>query len=388
MGLVDYSESDASGSESEAPAKPLAPAPKMPSGAAPKKPLQKVVDRSNPGKILVNLPRAVPEISTATVADEPPAKRARTSGSSLFAGFNSLLPAPKRLAKTTPSGGRPGVSLKTSAEPGFMRMPDEERYRDADNVAADESKSAPRQAAEPSIPQEQKPADEVKLVGKPLMFRPLSVARSGNKKKGFKSSVSKLGSTDSAIAKPTLAETATAAEAPLSSAQAQAPKKVSLFSLHTEDPEPTISAEPKGTYEPLFDVSPAPGAAQPDDAEHAARPLTETLPTASNAANSLDSIADDLNLSAAARRELFGRDGTAHVAKQVINFNTDQEYQHNEAMRAAGDEQIHKPVKALQSGKHNLRQLVQNVQNQRDALEDSFAKAKGNRKEASSRYGW
>ncbi|KAM4055305.1 mitotic checkpoint regulator, MAD2B-interacting domain-containing protein [Hirsutella rhossiliensis] len=93
-------------------------------------------------------------------------------------------------------------------------------------------------------------------------------------------------------------------------------------------------------------------------------------------------------LSAAARRQLFGRDGGPRAAKHVINFNTDQEYQHNETVRAAGEQQIHQPVRALQGGKHSLRQLVQNVHNQREALEDSFAKGKSNRKEASSRYGW
>jgi hypothetical protein len=77
------------------------------------------------------------------------------------------------------------------------------------------------------------------------------------------------------------------------------------------------------------------------------------------------------------------------MAKKVINFNMDKEYEHNEALRASGEEQIHNPVRAIQGGgKHSLRKLVHNVQNQREALEDSFAKGKSNRKEASSRYGW
>lgn len=76
------------------------------------------------------------------------------------------------------------------------------------------------------------------------------------------------------------------------------------------------------------------------------------------------------------------------MAKNVINFNMDKEYKHNEAVRASGETQIHNPVRAIQGGKHSLRQLVSNVQNQKDALEDSFAKGKNNRKEASSKYGW
>ena len=39
-------------------------------------------------------------------------------------------------------------------------------------------------------------------------------------------------------------------------------------------------------------------------------------------------------------------------------------------------------------GKHSLKQLVQNVQSQRDAYEDTFARNKTNRKAAASRYGW
>lgn len=105
---------------------------------------------------------------------------------------------------------------------------------------------------------------------------------------------------------------------------------------------------------------------------------------------SLGNIADDLNLSAAARRELFGRGGDSGLsAKKVINFNMDQEYRHNEELRASGEEQVHNPVKGIQGGgKHSLRQLVQNVQGQREALEESFAKGKGSRKEAGNRYGW
>ncbi|UZP41298.1 hypothetical protein NXS19_009114 [Fusarium pseudograminearum] len=67
----------------------------------------------------------------------------------------------------------------------------------------------------------------------------------------------------------------------------------------------------------------------------------------------------------------------------------DKEYRHNEEIRAAGEEQTHNPVRAIQGGgKHSLRQLVQNAQSQRDALEDSFAKGKSNRKEAAGKYGW
>jgi hypothetical protein len=98
-----------------------------------------------------------------------------------------------------------------------------------------------------------------------------------------------------------------------------------------------------------------------------------------------------MNLSAAARRELFGRDKTgakAQMAAKVLNFDMDREYAHNEAVRASGETQLHNPVRAIQPGKHSLRQLVNAVQTQKDALEESFAAGKSNKREAGSRYGW
>ena len=98
-----------------------------------------------------------------------------------------------------------------------------------------------------------------------------------------------------------------------------------------------------------------------------------------------------MNLSKAARRQLFGRTGTpasSMSASSVVNFNMDREYAHNEEVRASGEQQAFNPVRAIAPGKHNLRQLVNQVQTQREALEESFAKGKSNRNEAGSRYGW
>ncbi|UNI21503.1 hypothetical protein JDV02_007487 [Purpureocillium takamizusanense] len=412
MGLVNYSESESSGSESEAAPK------KAPPQKAPgtKKPFQKVVDRSNPGKIVVNLPQAASSSNHNAGADEaqssdgPPAKRARTSGAGggRFSGFNSFLPAPKNArnaavskpatsASSTPGQSRPVVTLKTSAEPGFSREIEESRTdgNTADGIetpaAAGGSLPPPKRPAEPSIPQGQKPADEVKLVGKPLMFKPLSVSRKPNKKKTV------------AVAAPAASTLPTSDDAerpqPNGSAGSQvapasAPQKVSLFSLHAEEPVfSTDAPKSSGAYEPLFAT---PETSNEDyyaqfAGDAYAGPSATTAPHASSTAGqSLDSIADDLNLSAAARRELFGRGlAAAQTATSVKNFNMDDEYRHNEELRAAGEQQTHNPVRSIQGGgKHSLRQLVQNVHNQREALEDSFARGKSNRKEASSKYGW
>jgi len=409
MGLVNYSESESSGSESEAAPK-KAPPQKAPPPPGAKKPFRKVVDRSNPGKIVVSLPQTSSSAGAegAQPSDGPPAKRARTDGASggRFSGFNSFLPAPKNArnaavskpsssSSSAPGNARPVVNLKTSAEPGFSREREEPRT-DGNAADGDETPAGglslppPKRAAEPSIPQGQKPADEVKLVGKPLMFKPLSVSRKPNKKKKF-APAAPTGSTPPASNDAGQAQANGGAES--QPAPAPAPKKVSLFSLHTEEPTASRDAtKSSGAYEPLFET---PETSNDDYyAQFAGDAYPGLAPTtaphaSSTAGQSLDSIADDLNLSAAARRELFGRgSAAAHTATSVKNFNMDDEYQHNEELRAAGDQQTHNPVRAIQGGKQSLRQLVQNVHNQRDALEDSFARGKSNRKEASSKYGW
>ncbi|KAL7900898.1 hypothetical protein HDV63DRAFT_296043 [Trichoderma sp. SZMC 28014] len=384
MGLVDYSESDSSDVEANAP-QPVAKA------AAPKKPaFQKVVDRSNPGKIVLNLPQVSSSgDANAANGNEPPAKRARTGGGGLFAGFSSFLPPPKNTGKPIlgKSLSRPGISLKTSAEKGFDR--DEEPSDNSNgntDGASGLSLPPPKRPAEPSIPDTMKPAEEVKLVGKPLLFKPLSVARN-TKKKPIRSTAAP-ASTASAPKPVASTQESTLAKPEPAPAPAP-PKKTSLFSMHVEEESAPAAPAAGGAYEPLFETGEAinpygPGAysQQVHDGQTAAASRDTRI-------ESLDNVADDLNLSAAARRELFGRGGgDGQMANKVINFNMDREYQHNEELRAAGEQQTHNPVRAIHSGKHSLQQLVRNVASQRDALEESFAKGKSNRREASSRYGW
>lgn len=386
MGLVDYSESE---SESELPQK--APAPKAPDA---KKPFQKVVDRSKPGKIVVNLPQT----SGPSTADEPPSKRARTDASEggRFSGFNSFLPPPKNANKpanvassSQQAKPKPGINLRTSAAPGFSR----DSNNDADGDSEAIVMAPPTKHAEPTVPEDQTPAADVKLVGKPMMFKPLSVSRNSNKKK--KTAKPPAAKQSASESRGPAASDPNGAAPPQDAAPPPPPKKVSLFSMHTEEPsEPPEPSSRGGVYQPLFEAPTATGPEQlPEDdyAQYAAAAQAQTgpVPSTGGEAESLESIAQSLNLSAAERRQLFGRGGTdTQRAKKVVNFNMDREYQHNEAIRASGEQQIHNPVRAVQGGKHNLRQLVQNVQSQRDALEDSFAKGKNNRKEAASKYGW
>ncbi|RYP38447.1 hypothetical protein DL767_002563 [Monosporascus sp. MG133] len=401
MGLVDYSDSE---SEAETPAQPppkAAPAP----GA--KKPFQKVVDRSKTGKILVNLPQTSgrDESETTNDGDQPPAKRQRTGGGGggAFSNFNSFLPPPKNTGKpaVASSSGKsapmPGVNLKTGAAPGFSRESDGDSYDEMGaRVGNADSAESSRSSHQPSIPEGQKPAEEVKLVGKPMMFKPLSVSRKPAKKNATKAATgSKPNSTASTPSSATTTETL-ASEA--KTKEEASKKKVSLFSIsdEPEDADKAESTAPNATYEPMFtggeDISTKEAFAQ-YDAQHAnfVDPQVASTTTGHGQSDSLDAIVSEMNLSAAARRELFGRRGApgpAASATKVVNFNTDLEYAHNEELRASGEQQTYNPVRAIAPGKHNLRQLVNNVHSQREALEESFAKAKSNKNEAGAKYGW
>jgi len=390
MGLVDYSDSDASDVEETPVAKP---------STNPSKPaFQKVVDRSNPGKIKVTLPQSSSKDDTPS--DEPPTKRAKTGGGA-FSGFNSFLPAPKRTAQTTATlgGGNAarkglgsGVNLKTGANPGFSREPEPERDYTEDTKNEDTSTRGENRLSltPPKVThnEEQKPAEEVKLVGKPLMFRPLSVARKPAKKKN----ASQVAAAASAPPPPATPQ----------SKAAPAPRpKVSLFSMDAEDT--SIITPSNGEYKPVMFETPEQSTQEEEHESYSLEPSYEdyTPNTSQNGpppavptppvSQSLDDIAGDLNLSAAERRQLFGRQKGGRGSKsatKVINFNTDEEYLHNEELRAAGEQVVHNPVRSIAPGKHSLKQLVNAAQSQKEALEESFAKGKNNRAEASSRYGW
>ncbi|KAK8055910.1 hypothetical protein PG993_001137 [Apiospora rasikravindrae] len=396
MALVDYSDSD---SEPETVTKPTAPPPQTTTA---KQPVQKVVDRSNPRKIVVSLPGASTsnesKPSTAGNGDEPSVKRAKTGGGA-FSGFASFLPPPKNAgkaatvassaAKTAPR--RPGINLKTGAAPGFSRNTDQNDYEDGEG-------STSQQQAQPSIPAGQKPADEVKLVGKPMMFKPLSVSRKPTKKKNS-GMIAKTAAAATTNAKASLA-TGTPSQtesqpAPESAEPPKKKKKISLFSVAHDEPADAAPAS-TGAYEPMFTSPEVPAEAESAaafaayDAQHGAAHHPGAAAASSTA--SLDHLAAGMNLSKAARRELFGRSGapdaSAASSSRVIDFNTDKEYAHNEELRASGEQQTFNPVRAIAPGKHSLRQLVTQVHNQREALEESFAKGKSNQREAGSRYGW
>ncbi|KIH92967.1 hypothetical protein SPBR_02828 [Sporothrix brasiliensis 5110] len=450
MGLVDYDSDGSGSSDGEAAAAPT----KSTTASGGKKPFQKLVDRANSGKILVNLPStAAPKGGDAQDSDDVddrPAKRAKVgAGGSRFSGFGSFLPPPKKTgAVATPaataskpesssaasppssssssslsSTARPGVHLKTSSEAAFKRR--DNRDGDAfpingDNtpaaVTSDTSSLSSKMSLPPpkapSIPKDQKAAEDVKLVGNPLMFMPLSVSRKPGAKNKKKPAVA-VGGGRAPTSTGLTRHVSVDGTASSNTAPAEAPppkKKVSLFSLGADDQaeaerasaaeraaeEAAAAAEeaPTDDYASTYQVAPPAGYGY-DYSGH--DPSAAAAGTTGNPADtsSVNAFANDMHLSAKERRELFGRTGAAAASAQIAaTFNMDHEYRHNEALRQAeegtggGQQQSHNPVRTLMPGKHSLRQLVNQVHSQQDALEETFAKNRQTQRESGGKYGW
>ena len=389
MGLVGYSDSEDSSDDS-----PKAAEKPNPKPALTKPAFQKVIDRTNPHRIRVSLPESSkPDASDELGSEEPLSKRART-GAGGVGDFNALLPTPKRATATTTSSGRgrtlgSGVSLKTGATPGFSREPVSvtQVYPNADSAESYEPgkgievEDASNSSEHPSQDlSESKETRKPQKVGNAMMFKPLSVARKPPKKK--KTDV------------PTASQSVHPTSMREKTSEQIAKPKVSLFSIGTADSSDLPTAKPNGEYEPLIhhvseDATNRTASTAIDTATSPTpTPVHPQATEATSTPQSLSSIATDLNLSASARRQLFGRNGGKSSAINVVNFNTEAEYKANEELRAAGDQQAHNPVRAIAPGKHSLKQLVNAVSNQKEALEDHFASGKRNKKEAGSKYGW
>jgi hypothetical protein len=382
MALVAYSDSEGSDAEPET----------TPASIDKNKPSSNrfQVDRAT-GKLHFKLPEIKPEPSAQDTEDGP-RKKPRVGGG--MSGFNSFLPAPKRTAekKAPAATTRKPFSLKTGAGPGFDRSADAEMKNDYafDSLAGDAEdipKAGSLNDSASDAPETMKKPDEVKLKGNPMMFRPLSVGRPQKKRK-----------TTKMAEQPTPGPAAPNTQPlPEQSAQPSAPTpkpKVSLFSLSSEDStRPEAVAAPSTTYQPLVYNAEYEGEGEasvdPALAESSYNaPSLATSTVSSNPGSSLDSIANDLNLSKSERRQLFGRNAVSSQS-QVRTFNTDEEYASNQVL-AQGElaAAVHNPVRSIAPGKHTLQQLVNAASSQKEALEESFASGKRNKKEAGSKYGW
>jgi hypothetical protein len=412
MNLLAYSDSE---SDADAP-----PAPRPALKQAPKATFQKVVDRSNPGKIKVHLSGASqPRAERDDIeADAPPAKKPRLGGASAFGGFNSFLPAPKKPAVaasiSATSGKRglgkglvSGVNLKTGAEPAFRResrveadeydesgnpvkkepmnkedfrallnLPTpkaDKRGEDSSDALPDTSQSQPDAAPKPAAPR----------------FVPMSVGK-GKKKKPAAPRLAAAQPQDSKASIP-------ASSSSQSTAPAPPPRKpkVSLFGV-SQDTDAPVSAPSGAAYQPmLYGAEDEHDAPVPDDAFDAqlAPHTTQQAAMASSAAasNGLTDIASELKLSAAERRQLFGKRGREadFSSAKIVEFNTDTEYAHNEKLRQQGEQVQHNALKSISgTGKNSLKSLISAASTQKDALEEHFASGYRNKKEAGNKYGW
>ncbi|KAM5447033.1 hypothetical protein MaudCBS49596_006214 [Microsporum audouinii] len=395
MALVTYSDSEGDSDTQTKPVqKPKAPLQSSTSSSKPSfKPL---VDRGNPRKILVNLSETKSSGDGTGPGqdkeDGPARKRLRTGGDGLFSGFNDMLPAPKRAGSAqkptdkTEAGPRKSkpFTLKTSAEPGFDRS---ERI---DNLNTSYDEFGKPSGSDDTAGGSKKPVTEpvFEKKGNSMMFKPLSVARNKPKKK--------TAATSQPITTPKT-QTETSQTPP----QLEAKSKVSLFgfSSSTESTPYADTAAQATPYESILYAGPSGPAEAADEQVSDALKGTNTTTgqpittqEASAGPQDLASVASDLNLSKSEMRQLLGRN-LQGASSKVISFNTDEEYKSNSAYLANTSEaelaaQQHRPVRAVAPGKHSLHQLVNAVTSQSDALEDSFATGKRNKKEASSKYGW
>ncbi|GAD94550.1 conserved hypothetical protein [Paecilomyces variotii No. 5] len=420
MALVSYSDSEGSDSESEqmtqSPKKevstPATSNQSKPSKPAPGGGFQSLVDRSNPRKLRVALPEIKPETPADGTGEEdggPARKKARIGGGGgAFSGFNSFLPPPKRSTQGAAADKKPKAStrkvfsLKTGATPGFDRSADAEMRQElalnagagADDESIPTAGSLRDGPAEPAVPKE-----EPKKIGNAMMFKPLSVARNAQKKKTSRAGGATKANTAIPVSESKERAAVPAPTPDLAPAPAPAPQKpkVSLFSIASEERTTTqdIPAETAGTYQPLVyntELNETPAGPQPGPSEAEIQQSSYEQAGSASTSQTLDDIANDLNLSRAQRRQLLGRQPAASKSR-VINFNTDAEYAANQAYLSQASEaelasKQHNPVRSVAPGKHSLQQLVNVANSQKDALEESFASGRRNKKEAGSKYGW
>ena len=406
MGLVGYSDSDNSDAEqSFRTPKPAQQKPEHTPSTKNKLLFQTVVDHAELRKIKVPLPQAtrkdIEEDGTAVDEDARPAKRARTSGAS--GGFNALLPAPKNRGinragifngnnsgDQRPRGaglGR-GVSLRTGAAPAFSRSSDQTDQVAASPVERSTDHGHPPESgtkANVDFLAQRKPEEEPKLIGKPMMFKPLSVARKPQKKRRILDETRIAAATTAQQGGNTMHH-----EQDITSEQQQQKPKVSLFSAAIEGPvKAPTSGGSNEEYEPLLDIEPLPEDLQHSrPEEHQEIPNSASHNQATSQTNNLGDLADNLGLTPAQKRQLFGRGGHPTDA-QIAQFSLAAEYAHNrEQIENQTTAPTNNPVKSIAPGKHSLQQLVNAATSQKDALEESFAQGKRNKRDAGSKYGF
>ena len=161
---------------------------------------------------------------------------------------------------------------------------------------------------------------------------------------------------------------------------------VSLFPLGPDlvpkQTAPSKSANPS-TYEPLIAQPLPPQLLQdpfPASEEEPSFIPDTTIPSSSTISTSdLDSFAAHI---------LEGRHRKNRTI-EIVDYNAAEVYAQNAADKASGllQDQV-APVRSIGSGRHQITQLLNNVQDQRESLEEAFAQGRKIRKETAAKYGW
>ncbi|KAF2862460.1 hypothetical protein K470DRAFT_212857 [Piedraia hortae CBS 480.64] len=337
MSLVAYSDSE--GSDDEIPHSPETAKP--------------VVTKREDQTLKVQLPFLKPEPED----EVRPFKKMKTASG--FGDFNSLLSAPKRPAMLPKDG------LKTSAEATFTRTPNlNERNNAADPVSA----SQPQYDGSPSQPsveeQTKNIANDVKITGKATQFMPLSVAN--NKKKAAQSKAKKTAAIEPKVIDFGRTKGSQSMEKPL--------ERRPLFSMLTIDYAAAVTED--DTAEVMLG----------QEQKLRSPSMTQRSAVAHSSANSLETVAEELNLTPSQRRQLFGRQGCDAASANITQFNMDQEYAANEQARQAGETGQHKTVRAIAPGKHSLQQLIRNAKSNEEGIQEKWAE--GRHSKGGSKYGW
>lgn len=156
---------------------------------------------------------------------------------------------------------------------------------------------------------------------------------------------------------------------------------LSLFPLGPELIAKTapVQASDPATYQPLISQPLPPKPASPDPYEPEDSPPPPASGPTTISTSELDSFSAHI---------LEGR----HRKNRTINileYNAGEVYAQNAADLATGRlrEDV-QPVRAIGTGRHQLSQLLNNVQDQRESLEEQFAKNRRIKKESGAKYGW
>ena len=166
------------------------------------------------------------------------------------------------------------------------------------------------------------------------------------------------------------------------------PALISLFPLGPDlisRQSPSSTSTTPSTYEPLIakplaqDPFPLTGDNPDNQTSHDEPPKFIPDATATMSTADLDSFAAHI---------LEGRHRKNRTIK-IMDFNAGEMYAQNAADKASGvlADQV-APVRAIGTGRHQLTQLLNNVQDQRESLEEAFARNRQVKKESGAKYGW